>query len=317
MNNHPTVYTGLDVAKDSLALDFQGRAYALSNDAKGHARLLRILSAAPNVHVVLEATGGYEQPAVLALHAALIALSVVEPGRVRAFARALGQRAKTDPIDAGVITAFGYAIQPAPSAAPSAPQLRLGELVLRRRQLVEFVVAESNRSAHYTEKLPRRQAAALLRTLRAQIAACDKAIAAQIGEDPAMSARATRLQEVPGVGVTTAATLVAEMPELGTLSDEAAAALAGLAPYHCDSGPFAGSRRIRGGRAPVRGALYMAAMSAVQHDAILKAFHRRLVAAGKKPMVALSAAMRKLVVLLNRLLKNPLFKLQAAASRKT
>src|SRR5439155_13198962 len=120
-------------------------------------------------------------------------------------------------------------------------------------------VAESNRSAHYTGKLPRRQAAALLRTLRAQIAACDKAIAAQIAEDPAMSVRAARLQEVPGVGVTTAATLVAEMPELGTLSDQAAAALAGLAPFNCDSGPFAGTRRIRGGRAPVRCALYMAA----------------------------------------------------------
>ena len=237
-NNQSTSYAGLDVAKDSLALDFQGGAHALSNDAKGHARLVRLLRAGPNVHVVIEATGGYEQPAVRALHAAGLALSVVEPGRVRAFARALGQRAKTDPIDAAVLSAFGRAVAPAPTAAPSAPQQRLGELVRRRRQLVEFVVAESNRSVHYTDKLPRRQAAALLRTLRAQIAACEKAIAAQIAEDEAMQARATRLQEVPGVGATTAATLLAEMPELGTLSDEGAAALAGVAPYNATAAPL-------------------------------------------------------------------------------
>ncbi len=308
------IHAGLDVAKDSLALDFQDRAHTLSNDATGHARLIRILRAGPSVHVVLEATGGYEQPAVRALHAAGIALSVVEPGRVRAFARALGQRAKTDPIDAAVLSAFGRAVAPPPTAAPSAQQQRLGELVLRRRQLVEFVVAESNRAAHYTEKLPRKQSAALLRSLRGQIAACEKAIAAQIAEDETMKARAVRLQEVPGVGATTAATLLAEMPELGTLSDAGAAALAGVAPYNCDSGPLAGTRRIRGGRAPVRCALCLAAMSAVQHDPILKTFYRRLVAAGKKPMVALTAAMRKLVVLLNRLLKNPKFKLQTAAS---
>jgi transposase len=251
-NNQPIIYVGLDVAKDSLALDCQGTAHALANEAKGHARLVRLLSATPNVHVVLEATGGYEQPAVRALHAAGLALSVVEPGRVRAFARALGQRAKTDPIDAAVLSAFGRAVAPAPTAAPSAQQQRLGELVLRRRQLVEFVVAESNRSAHYTEALPRRQAAALLRTLRKQIAACDQAIAGQIAADAAMAARAARLQEVPGVGAVTAATLLGEMPELGTLSDQGAAALAGVAPYNCDSGPFAGTRRIRGGRAPVR-----------------------------------------------------------------
>ena len=252
--NNPTIYAGLDVAKDSLALDFQGRAYPLTNDAKGHARLVRLLGAADKIHVVLEATGGYEQPAVRALHAAALALSVVEPGRGRAFARALGKRAKTDPIDAAVLTAFGQAVRPAPTAAPSAAQQQLGELVLRRRQLVEFVVAESNRSAHYTEKLPRRQAAALLRSLRGQIAACDKAIAAQIAGQETLRARAARLQEVPGVGATTAATLLAEMPELGTLSEEGAAALAGVAPYNCDSGPFAAAPGASAGGAGRRAA---------------------------------------------------------------
>lgn len=312
-HNPTIIYAGLDVAKDSLALDFQGRAHALPNDAKGHARLLALLGKAENVHVVLEATGGYEQPAVATLHAAGIALSVLQPARVRAFARAKGLRAKTDPIDAAVLRAFGEAICPPASAAPTAPQQRLGELVLRRRQLLEFTTAEANRSAHYRDPLTRRQAAAALKMLRGQIAQCEEAIAALLAADAAMSARAARLQEVPGVAVITASTLLAEMPELGTLSDQSAAALAGVAPYNRDSGPFAGTRRISGGRAPVRCALYMASLSAARHDPILRAFHQRLLAAGKKPKVALTAVMRKLIVLLNHLLKNPAFHLRAAA----
>ena len=249
---------------------------------------------------------------------------------------AKGLRAKTDPIDAAVLRAFGEALCPPATAAPTAPQQRLGELVLRRRQLLEFTTAEANRSAHYRDPLTRRQAAAALRMLRGQIAKCEAAIAALLAADPAMSARAARLQEVPGVAVITASTLLAEMPELGTLSDESAAALAGVAPYNRDSGPWAGTRRISGGRAPVRCALYpsaslrasgmaslsgspillpplvpYAAASAVRHDPILRAFHQRLRAAGKKPKVALTAVMRKLIVLLNRLLKNPAFTLRA------
>lgn len=311
--NPTTIHAGLDVAKDSLALDFQGRSHDLSNDARGHAKLLRVLRREANVHVVLEATGGYERAAVAVLHGAGIALSVLQPCRVRAFARAKGLRAKTDPIDAAVLRAFGEAIAPPATAAPSALQLRLGELVLRRRQLLESATAESNRSAHYTDPLPRRQAAAALRMLRRQIAACDRAIAELIARDEEMAARARRLQEVPGVAIVTASTLLAEMPELGALSDESAAALAGVAPYNRDSGPFAGTRRIAGGRAPVRCALYMASLSAVRHDPILRAFHARLIAGGKKPKVALTAAMRKLVVLLNRMLRNPDFQLRATA----
>jgi transposase len=312
-NNPSIIYAGLDVAKDSLALDFQGRTHALTNDAKGHTRLLALLGKAQNVHVVLEATGGYEQPAVRVLHAAGLALSVLQPARVRAFARAKGLRAKTDPIDAAVLRAFGEAICPPPTAAPTPTQERLGELTLRRRQLLEFTTAEANRSAHYRDPLPRRQAAAALRVLRRQIVQCEAAIAALLAADEALAARAARLQEVPGVATITASTLLAEMPELGTLSDESAAALAGVAPYNRDSGPLAGTRQIGGGRASVRCALYMASLSAVRHDPILRAFHQRLRAAGKKPKVALTAVMRKLIVLLNRLLKNPAFHLRAAA----
>ncbi|MEO6871562.1 MAG: transposase [Chthoniobacterales bacterium] len=160
--------------------------------------------------------------------------------------------------DAAVLRAFGEAIQPAPTPPPSAQQRHLGELILRRRQLVEFVVAEANRSAHYAEALPRRQAAALLRTLRCQIAHCNRAIAALIAQDEAMAVRAARLTQVPGVDAVTAATLLAEMPKLDALSDQKAAALTGVAPYNCTSGPWEGTRRISGGRASVRGALYMA-----------------------------------------------------------
>jgi len=308
MNTTSTIYAGIDVAKDSLALDFSTHACCLPNNPKGIARLLRLLASSPpghQVHVVLEASGGYEQQVVRALHNAGILLSVVEASRVRAFARAKGLRAKTDPMDAKVLRVFGEALAPMPTAAPSDQDLQLRELVLRRRQLIEFTTAESNRCAHYHGKLARSQAASLLRTLRNQIAQCDAAIAAVIAADDCLAARSARLQQVAGVGCVTAATLLAEMPELGILPDQSIAALAGVAPYNRDSGPFAGTRRIAGGRASVRCALHMAALSAVRHDPILKCFYQRLRAAGKKPKVALTAAMRKLLILLNRMLKHP------------
>lgn len=280
------------------------------NNAQGIARAIRILSKAPKVHVVMEATGGYEKLLASALHKAAIMLSVIEPARVRAFARAKGLRAKTDPIDAAVLCAFAEAIQPTPTVAPTHRQELLGEWVLRRRQLIDQVVMESNRWAHYVAPMIRRQAAILLRALRRQIDQCDQAIAALIAEDEIMAAPAARLQEVPGVGAVTAAILLAEMPELGTLRDEGAAALAGLAPYNRDSGPYAGTRRISGGRATVRCTLHMATLVATRHDPILRAFYQPLVAAGKKKMVAMVAAMRKLIVLLNRMLRDPNFKLQ-------
>lgn len=312
-NNSITInYIGVDVAKLSLAADLPGQCLTVGNDIKGHDHLLRLFGALPNAHVVLEATGGYEQSFVRALHCAGIAVSVIEPSKARAFARAKGLRAKTDPIDAALLRGFGVAMAPHPTAPPTAQQQRLAELVMRRRQLVDSVTCESNRSDHYLDPLANRQAAAHLRLLRKQTDQCDKAIAALIAADEVLAQRSARLQELPGVGAVTASTLIAEMPELGTLSDEGAAALAGVAPYNCDSGPFAGSRRIAGGRISVRCCLYMAAMSARVHDPILKTFYNRLVARGKKRIVALTAVMRKLIILLNRMLKNPNFELKAA-----
>lgn len=308
-NNTPILYVGLDVAKSTLQLDLAGQPHTLSNDAKGHAQLLKLLRAHPTAHVVCEATGGYEQPVVRALHAAQSPVSIVEAGRVRHFAKAKGLRAKTDPIDAAVLSEYGRTFKPAATLAPTAQQARLAELSTRRLQLIETRTAETNRAAHDTDKLCLRQSRQLAQGLEKQIGACDQAITELIAADEKLKGHAARLDAIPGVGAVTAATVLAELPELGTISNEAAAALVGVAPYNRDSGEQIGGRHIAGGRMDVRCALYMATLSAVQHDPILKAFYTRLRLAGKKPKVALVAAMRKLVVLMNRLLKNPQFQL--------
>ena len=319
-NNITILYAGLDVAKATLQLHLCGVSYSLQNTPKDHARILRLLAEAgaaarpaAKVQVVLEATGGYEAALVAALHAADRPVSVIQPSRARHFASAQAEHAKTDPIDAEVLCAFGEAMRPAPTLPPSAAQSHLAVLVDRRAQLVGTRVAELNRAEHYRDKLLRKQSRQHLALLERQIAECGRAIAAQIAADEAMSARAERVQEVPGIGPVVAATLQAHMPELGTLTEGEAAALAGLAPYNRDSGPHRGIRFIRGGRASVRCALYMAAMSAIRHDPILRAFYQRLRAAGKVKMVALTAVMRKLIVLLNRLLAKPGFQLRGNA----
>jgi transposase len=293
-NNTSILQVGLDVAKASLQLDLAGQSCSLTNDAKGHARLLKLLRAHPSAQVVCEATGGYEQPVGRALHAAQVPVSVVEAGRVRHFARAKGQRAKTDPIDAAVLSEYGRVMKPVPTPAPTALETRLAELSTRRGQLIQMLSAEMNRAEHYADRFCIKQSGPMRRTLEKQVTQCDQA-------------KAERLDAIPGVGEVTAATVLAELPELGRLSSEAAAALAGVAPYNRDSGASQGVRHIAGGRAGVRCALYRATLSAVKHDRILKAFSVRLRTAGKKPKVALVACMRKLVVLMNHLLKNPDF----------
>jgi transposase len=319
-NNLNSIYAGVDIAKTTLEMDLGGVTHALGNQTRDHTRILKLLGGAEKaqpgtkVHVILEATGGYEAMLVRALHEAGQPVSVIQPSRVRHFAYAKNRRAKSDPIDARILSQFGEAIRPAPTAVPGAAQIHLELLVTRRAQLVETRIVELNRAAHYSDKMLCRQSRGLLALLDRQIAACNKAIAAQIAADETMKARAQRVQEVAGVGPVVAAILQAGLPELGTLTPCQAAALAGLAPYDCDSGPRKGIRRIWGGRAPVRCALYMAAMTAIRYDPILKAFYLKLRAAGKKPMVALTAVMRKLVVLLNHLIKNPEFKLIASAN---
>lgn len=308
-NNSSILHVGLDVAKFSLELHLAGRTYTLTNDRQGHIQLLKLLRPYPTAHLVCEATGGYEQPVVRALQAAGLPLSVLEAARVRHFAKAQGRRAKTDPIDAAVLSDYGATFKPAPIPASTPQQLQLADVSQRRRQLLHLRTIETNRAEHYTDKLCLRQNRQLLKLLDKQIQECDAAIIQIIAADSQLAHKASRLDAIAGVGPVVAATVLAEMPELGNLNAQTAAALAGVAPYNRDSGDKTGARHIGGGRRPVRNALYMATLSAVRHDRILKEFYMRLRASGKKPLVALTACMRKLIVLMNRLLKNDKFQL--------
>ena len=281
--NLNTLFTGLDIAKASLQLHLAGKFHLLTNDAKGHRQLLKELGSHPTAHVICEATGGYEQAVLRVLQTAAIAVSLIEPSRVRHFAKAQGLRAKTDPIDAAVLSDYGTAFQPAVTPPDTDQQQQLAELSTRRQQLLDLKNMESNRSEHYQDRFSQKQSRQLLAWLEKQIAQCDQAMAALIAADAVLQKKVDRLDAIPGVAFITATLVLAQMPELGQLTAASAAALAGVAPYNRDSGEQTGVRHIAGGRGVVRRALYMAALSAVQHDRILKAFYLRLRAAGKKP----------------------------------
>ena len=305
LTENPTpVYTGLDVAKDTLQLHFQDRQRTLPNTPAGHARLVELLEAVPGAHVVCEATGGYEQAVVARLHAADIPVSVLNPARVRHFAQAQGRRAKNDPIDAAVLTAFGQAMKPEPTPVPDAALAELRQLVRWRAYLKEQLVATTNRSEQTTVKFVARAQAKLTRQIQAQIQAVETELAAALQRAPAWQAQILKLTELDGVGLITAVATLSQMPELGKIGRRQAAALAGLAPWTRQSGPWEGQRHIGGGRAEVRRALYMAAIAVarMKHTALGK-FYQRLRMAGKPAKVALTAVMRKLLLQMNQVLK--------------
>ena len=304
-----TIYAGLDIAKLNLQLHLGSRFHQLPNNPAGHRRLCRLLRAQPGVQVICEATGGYERGALAALHADGLPVSLLNPARIRHFARAQGQRAKTDPIDAAVLSAFGQALQPKPTSAPTPLQRQLNELVRRRGQLVELLVAERQQAELLTLPGLRRQAQSLVRRLEGDVQAIEDQLRQLRAQTPELDQRAARLDAITGVGLLTALSVLAEMPELGTLNRRQAAALAGLAPHPRESGRWQGRRTIGGGRAHVRRALYMAALVAARCNPHLKSFYQRLRLAGKPAKVALTAVMRKLVVLMNHVLKNPTFTL--------
>jgi len=281
----------------------------LSTTSAGHTQLIKRLAAIPGVQVICEATGGYERAVVAALHAAAIPVSVINPARVRQFARASGELAKTDPIDAAMLTAFGQAFTPEPTPPRTATEIKLAALVSRRAQLLELHVAERQRADTCTEPALCKLFTAWLAQMEKQIAKVEALIEELLAEQATLANQVQRLDEITGVGRITAVTVLASMPELGQLNRRQAAALAGLSPYNRDSGQWAGKRCISGGRAEVRRALYMAALSASRSNHLLKPFYDRLVAAGKPGKVALTAVMRKLIVLMNHLLKNPNFSL--------
>jgi len=303
-------YVGVDVAKLSLAVQLPGQAWPLANTAQDHAALIERLRALPKrAHVICEATGGYEQPLVQALHAAGVAVTVVNPRQARDFARACGQLAKTDHIDGQMLADFGAKLQPAANPVPDPGQSELVALVQARQDLIELINAESGRSDHVTLPALLKLAASRLRLLEKQRDELDRLIDAHIAARAVLTTKAARLERVQGIGRVSIFTLLALMPELGTLTDSASAALAGVAPFNRDSGAYRGQRHISGGRGAVRRVLYMAALTASQRNPILAEFYRRLRADGKPAKVALVAVMRKLNVLLNRLLKNHQFRL--------
>lgn len=303
------VYVGLDIAKACHKLHLQGKSCDVSNTEKGHAQLIKHLAAVPGAHVICEATGGYERAVVAALHAAAIPVSVINPARVRQFARASGQLAKTDPIDAAKLTAFGQALAPAPTPARTAAEIKMTALVVRRAQLIELHVAEQQRAERCVDPSLRKLFTAWLAQMKKQIAKVEALIEELLAQQTTLASHVQRLDQITGVGRITAVMVLAAIPELGRLNRRQVAALAGLCPYNRDSGQWAGKRCIGGGRAEVRRSLYMAALSASRSNPLLKPFYNRLIAAGKPAKVALTAVMRKLIVLMNHLLKNPNFSL--------
>lgn len=298
------VYVGLDIAKATLQLHLQGRQHALPNSAEGHRKLVTLLRAVPDAHVVCEATGGYERAVVAALQAADLPVSVLNPAHVRHFALAQGRRAKNDPLDATVLTACGEALHPKPTPVPNAVLAELRALVQWRNHLKDQLCAASNQGEHATLPYVQKQQAKLVKHLTTQMAKVEAELTTVLERAPETQKQVQRLTELDGVRTLTAVSVLSQMPELGQLNRGAAAALAGLAPWTRQSGPWEGQRHIGGGRAAVRRALYMSAVVLARlTETPLGKFYQRLRAAGKPAKVALTAVMRKLLLQMNQALK--------------
>jgi len=298
-------WVGIDVSKARLdvALGSAGELFSAVNDARGIAGLTqRLLELGPAL-VVLEASGGLETALVAELGAAQLPVVVVNPRQVRDFARATGQLAKTDALDARLLALFAERIRPAVRPLPSEQELELKALVARRRELVEMITAERNRLGS-APKLLRKEIAAHIRWLEGRLKERDRDLDRMLRSSPLWREREDLLRAVPGVGPVLCATLLADLPELGALSRREIAKLVGVAPLNRDSGTMRGRRTVCGGRAQVRAALYMATLAAVRFNPVLKAFYLRLRGAGKPAKLALTAAMRKLLTILNAILKH-------------
>lgn len=300
------VFVGIDVAKDRLDVHVlpSGEAFAVARDGEGVERLIERLAALAPALVVLEATGGYETVVASALAGAGLPLAVVNPRQIRDFARALGRLAKTDALDAQAIALFAERIHPEPRPLADAEARALAELVQRRRQIVEMMTAERNRRQRLGGKRMARRIDAHLAWLQKELSALEADLGDAIRGTPAWREAEDLLTSVPGVGDKLARTLIADLPELGRLDRKQIAALVGVAPLNRDSGTMRGKRTAWGGRAKVRAVLYMAALVAAHHNPVLARFYRRLLAAGKAKKLALAAVMRKLLTILNAILRD-------------
>jgi transposase len=300
------VCVGIDVSKDRLDVHVlpEGTAFAVARDGKGLAELVTRLQSAAATLVAVEATGGFETVVTAALAGAGLPLVIVNPAQVRHYALALGKRAKTDPIDAAMIARFAEATQPEIRPLSDAATQLLADLVARRRQIIEMIVAEGNRQRRTSVTRIRKSIARLVTALEKELAEIDAEIDTGVRGSPAWRDKEDLLASVPGVGSITARSLIAELPELGSLTGKQIASLAGLAPFTRQSGQWKGKSMIAGGRKTVRSALFMAALVAGRHNPILKAFRQRLLNAGKPKMVAAIAVARKLLTILNAILRD-------------
>jgi len=299
------IVIGIDVSKDRLdvAIHPNGEHFAVSRDTPGLEALVSRLTPLGPVAIGVEATGGYETVVAARLAAAGLPVVVVNPAQVRHYAQALGQRAKTDPIDAGVIARFVAATKPEPRPLPDEATRRLTDLLARRSQIIEMMVAERQRQKRLTAKRIQRSIARLLAALQKELSALEADIDDAVRGSPAWREKEDLLASVPGVGKIIARTLIAELPELGSLDRRRIASLAGLAPWTRQSGQWRGKSFIGGGRSTVRAALFLGAMTAARHNPVLKAFRDRLVAGGKPKLVALIATARKLLTILNAIVR--------------
>jgi transposase len=301
------VYLGVDIAKTYLDAAIGNKEHRFSNDAVGHQQLINWIKQMPvSVQVICESSGGYERRLVQALARGGIKVSLVQANGVRQFARAAGILAKTDRIDAEVLCAFGKVMQPQRVSAAVLEQEHLRELESQRRHLTHLLVMEQNRGARVSDASVVKLNRSLINQIKKQIEKLDLLIKEHIEQSPRLSAKAEKLTSIKGVGLRTAALLLAQLPELGQLNRREVAALVGVAPFNRDSGRMRGKRAIYGGRRLVRHGLYMAALVAARHNPILRQFYLRLRAAGKPAKLALTATLRKLLIALNSSLKTDL-----------
>jgi transposase len=297
---------GIDISKDRLDVGSYPNAEAFVCDRNGaglDALIARLVPLAPEL-IAVEATGGFETVVVAALAAAKLPVVVVNPAQVRAFAQALGKRAKTDPIDAAVIAHFAAATKPSLRPLPDEATSLLADLVARRRQIVEMLGAEGQRERRASDRRLKKSIVRLKKALEKELAEIDAEIDDNVRGSPLFAEKEALLTSVPAIGKTIARTLIAELPELGTLGRREIAALAGLAPWTRQSGQWRGKSFIGGGRSAVRTALFIGAMVAARFNPVLKIFRDRLVAAGKPKRVALVAVARKLLTMLNAILRD-------------
>jgi transposase len=300
------MFVGIDVAKDRLDVHLRptAEAFAVARNGEGLPSLVARLAALRPALIVLEATGGFEITVAAALAGAGLPLVVVNPRQIRDFARATGRLAKTDSLDAAAIALFAERIRPQPKAVPDQAARRLAELVTRRQQIIEMIGAESNRRRQARNQRLAKRLDAHLGWLQKELTGIETDLDQAVRESPVWRDKEDLLKSVPGIGSTTARTLLAQLPELGALDRRRIAALVGVAPINRDSGCFRGRRMIAAGRSAVRNVLYMAILAASRYNDKIKAIYQRLVTAGRPKKLALVAAMRKLLTILNAILRD-------------